>query len=228
MKPYNILKNFETLEEGFNYEQQFKFECKYCHIQFHEKMKNVKIKKYSCPGCGNYEGCEEIFKEGRKKVCYDGINTNDLYEIDKAGNVYSHVGKFKLVTPHEKNGKAHVTFNGDIRRYSIHRLLMHTFKGITESEVLLVRHLNDIPTDNRLENLEWGTYTENGADRSKNHALFLKTVYSLFKRGISIEELSVVCKKEVSYIEHIVYKKSLLDMSPAVIEELVSYDHLIP
>ncbi len=48
------------------------------------------------------------------------------------------------------------------RRY-VHELVLTTFVG-PRPDGMLVRHLNDIPTDNRLENLAWGTKSENQQD----------------------------------------------------------------
>ena len=50
------------------------------------------------------------------------------------------------------------------RKVRIHRLVAETF--IPNSKGLpCVRHLNGVPTDNRAENLAWGTYADNEADK---------------------------------------------------------------
>jgi len=48
--------------------------------------------------------------------------------------------------------------NGKGKNYSIHRLVILAFKG---SSKLTVNHKNGIKTDNRLENLEYCTYSQN-------------------------------------------------------------------
>ena len=45
----------------------------------------------------------------------------------------------------------------------VHRLVLHAFVGECP-ENMEVRHLNSIPTDNRLENLAYGTRSENTID----------------------------------------------------------------
>lgn len=49
----------------------------------------------------------------------------------------------------------------------VHRLVLEAFVGPCP-DGMECRHLNNNPSDNRLENLAWGTKVENGVDRSKN------------------------------------------------------------
>ena len=49
----------------------------------------------------------------------------------------------------------------------VHRLVLETFRG-PRPEGALSRHLNDQPEDNRLENLSWGTTSENTQDAYRN------------------------------------------------------------
>lgn len=62
-----------------------------------------------------------------------------------------------------------VTLWKDNKMYnrSIHRLLAEAFIPNPENKPY-VRHLNDIPSDNRLENLAWGTEKENVEDAKRN------------------------------------------------------------
>ena len=50
------------------------------------------------------------------------------------------------------------------RTYKVHRLVLETFVG-PPSEGQESRHLNGICTDNRLENLAWGSKSQNNNDR---------------------------------------------------------------
>lgn len=59
-----------------------------------------------------------------------------------------------------------VTVNG--RQHSVHRLVCEAFNGPPPFPGALVRHLNDVKTDNRAENLAWGTMKENHADAVRN------------------------------------------------------------
>lgn len=64
---------------------------------------------------------------------------------------------YRRVTLH-REGKQH--------RSTVHRLMATTFIGPVEGKV--VRHLNDVKTDNRIENLAVGTYKDNAADALRN------------------------------------------------------------
>lgn len=85
---------------------------------------------------------------GRQKLRGKLLKQN----TDKAG--------YKRVTLHN---------NGGERKY-VHRLVLETFVGKPE-EHQETRHLNGVRTDNRLENLAWGTSSENNFDivRHGNH-----------------------------------------------------------
>lgn len=58
-----------------------------------------------------------------------------------------------------KNGRYHVR--------KIHRLVLEYFVGLCP-EGMCCRHLNDIKTDYRIENLKWGTPSENQFDAVRN------------------------------------------------------------
>ena len=52
-----------------------------------------------------------------------------------------------------------VTYRG--KNYKIHRLVCEAFHGIPPKSRSIVLHLNESSTDNRPENLRWGTQKEN-------------------------------------------------------------------
>lgn len=51
--------------------------------------------------------------------------------------------------------------NGKTKNYLVHRLILSTFKPVENMEQLDVNHKNGDKLDNRLENLEWCTRSEN-------------------------------------------------------------------
>ena len=87
----------------------------------------------------------------------------DNYLINKNGFVFS-VVKNKFLKP-LTNGRGYRFYvlyhNGKRRCYFRHRLLMITFRPIESTEGMSIDHINGIPGDDRLENLEWVTHSEN-------------------------------------------------------------------
>lgn len=106
----------------------------------------------------------------------------EAYEVSNHGRVRSVTrkvwnGKTMATRPGRilKGGKKpagypYIHFSHDLkqeRRY-VHELVLTTFVGERPSPAHVARHLNDIPSDNRLENLRWGTESDNMFDQSRN------------------------------------------------------------
>ena len=69
----------------------------------------------------------------------------------------------------DKDGYLLVKMNvGGVRiRRPVHILVLEAFVGL-RSPGTQTRHINGIPTDNRLKNLAWGTPKEDAADRERH------------------------------------------------------------
>ena len=99
-------------------------------------------------------------------VGYEG-----LYEVGKDGSVwslnYGRSGQRKqmIPVPYNKYGHLKVVLSkdGENKNYKVHQLLLNTYIPKPSPE-LVVMHIDSKPANNRLENLEWGTYTENNND----------------------------------------------------------------
>ena len=52
--------------------------------------------------------------------------------------------------------------------FMVHILVITAFQGPAPRKGMIVRHLNDVPKDNRNSNLKWGSRTENGIDAIRN------------------------------------------------------------
>lgn len=105
------------------------------------------------------------------------------YSIDHCGRVFSHIkragpfpGKIDQLYKRQIRtalcGKKYLGFNfwlnGKPRTILVHRFLCEAFHGPPPSPKSWVRHLNDDPLDNRVENLCWGTPAENARDARRN------------------------------------------------------------
>lgn len=98
-----------------------------------------------------------------------------LYKVSSIGRVWNVKRNCLHGTRKRKkqviNGRLHLEYvttwlqKGDTRKYaSVHLLMLLAFKGPKPSPAHVCRHLNDIPYDNRIENIEWGTSAENNQE----------------------------------------------------------------
>lgn len=74
----------------------------------------------------------------------------------------------RMLKPTKKsNGYFHITLQGPSgpATLHVHRMVLEAFVGPCP-EGMEALHKNDIQSDNRLENLRWGTHKENCVDRS--------------------------------------------------------------
>ena len=97
----------------------------------------------------------EIFKD---IVDYEG-----LYQISNLGRVKSlKFNKEKLLKPVKRNGYHRFIFYKDYSKtFSLHRLLMLTFKPEEYFEGAVINHIDGDKLNNNLDNLEWCTSKEN-------------------------------------------------------------------
>ncbi len=137
------------------------------------------------------------------------------YYINLKGQVWSDKRKKFLYVGKHPDGYNVVTLfnNGRPHDCIIARLLLTTFVRLPLPGEL-ARHLNDHNTDNRLENLAWGTYKQNFADMVRNgHDNFLGnpklfvldiiSIYSLYAKGfaqVKIAKLYNIKSPQISTI----------------------------
>lgn len=90
------------------------------------------------------------------------INNYENYEVDINGNIFSK--RFNRYLKPYSNGKGYemvrLINNDGPKPFKIHRLLALQFIPNTENKKF-VNHKNGIKNDNRIENLEWCTHSEN-------------------------------------------------------------------
>lgn len=102
-----------------------------------------------------------------------------LYQADDQGNIWSigcigWRGTKKLIPYVQNNGYLKVLLYNNGKRYvaSAHRVILTAFKGAPPTSKHHCCHNNGIKTDNRPENLRWGTAKENKADSIKAGTCF--------------------------------------------------------
>jgi len=90
--------------------------------------------------------------------------------------------------------------NGESHEYTVHRLVLETYVGPRQGD-MLCRHLNGIKTDNRLENLCWGTRSENAQDAIR-HGTFPKPNLGKFGENSASSKLSNLDRRLIFSVFH--------------------------
>lgn len=104
-----------------------------------------------------------MIEEWRPVVGYEG-----RYAVSSLGRV-KNVKRGHILSPgKERDGHLHVELYAGAggKIFKVHRLVAMAFIGPPTGPV--TRHLNGVPDDNRVENLAWGTVSENGLDDVRN------------------------------------------------------------
>ncbi len=201
-KTYPPMKWFDILEyNGSNLANTYKCLC--CNTTFNKLGKKLKEAKEGCPNCGVFEDSTDnpmdiIDKCKPLSSIIEGANN---YFISDRGEVYSTVGRFKQLKLKNKNGYYFFVFQK--KKHPVHRLVLEAFGNPQPQPHFVVRHLNDIPNDNRLENLQWGLQKRNMADKKVNQKRLEEAVRDSYEKGIDIETLSVLTSYSIETLKAI-------------------------
>jgi len=135
--------------------------------------------------CANFKDMTKIHEIWKDIPGYEG-----LYKVSSIGRIKSlprngTINKFKILSHQLSKGYPSLKLcrNNVIVRHTIHRLMAYTFLMDSYFDGAHVNHKNGIPTDNRIENLEWCTPSEN-AQHAWDNGLCKPARYWLGKTGI--------------------------------------------
>ena len=145
------------------------------------------------------------------------------YEVSRTGEVRSFrtsrgfTGTPKILSRiSDKNGYQRLTLcrNGEKKRRGIHQLVAESFLHAARFEGAVVRHLNGNPSDNRVENLKWGTPSENSRDMVRHKRAMnmrpdeeIAEIRRLYDMGFKQREIARVFKASQAYIHEVISRK---------------------
>jgi hypothetical protein len=120
------------------------------------------------------------------------FNYENKYEVSNTGKIRKIKTKRELVGHISRKGYRRVSLSKDNKNtnQTIHRLVIQSFIGDMPNKV--VNHKNGIKTDNRLENLEWVTISEN-TQHSFNNGL------QIHKKGLESPFAKMWVHKEYGF-----------------------------
>lgn len=109
-----------------------------------------------------WEGLYQVSDQGR-------VRSLTRWMINKAGRRQKSTGRM-LKLQHKPAGYPYINLckDGIAKATYVHELVLTAFVGPRPSASHYSRHLDDNPKNNRVENLAWGTPSENSYDKVRN------------------------------------------------------------
>lgn len=133
-----------------------------------------------------WEGLYEVSDRGRVR---------GLDRIIQRGNSSMRIpGRMKVAQAnHDGRLRVHLQRAGSSVKLQVHRLVLQAFVGPCPPG-MECRHLNGDEQDNRVENLRWGTPSENARDRVR-HGTHNRTSRTHCPRGHALEPRNLVARR---------------------------------
>lgn len=137
------------------------------------------------------------------------IESKTNYFVDTEGNIFSSFGckngELKKLKPKlDRYGYYTIglrDMNGKKNHFTVHRLVaLHFIDNDNPQEKTTVNHINNIKTDNRVENLEWMSQADNNRYRFKMGFKVDGSVRTIFDKNDAKDILILFYKDNVSRI----------------------------
>lgn len=159
-----------------------------------------------------------------------------LYQASNLGLIRSLIrwngtnGRILKQKMSDKSGRLHITLckNKIHKTFRVHRLILETFVGPCPPG-MECRHLDGNPTNNRLDNLCWGSHSDNEKDKSRHgtkmnpvwfdnvgskHGMAILTekdipgIRKMFKNGISCIDIAKIYNVSRGCISEVVHNRT--------------------
>jgi len=107
----------------------------------------------------------------------------------------------------------------------VHRIVCETFHGKAPKGKNIVKHADNVKSNNSADNVSWGTPSENMLEFSKTHKLVrhpiatIKTVKRLINRGWTNDRIAQKLKMSDSNVSSIKLGKTHDDVQPYTLEQ---------
>jgi len=133
----------------------------------------------------------EVFAKLPEKI-YPGVGYK--YAISNYGRLYNFNSNIFTSTRPDKDGyrQASLFYNNQRYNIKIHQLVLQAFQPIPKSTNIIPNHLDGHKDNNKIDNLEWATYSENTKHAIENGLLKI-TGEDNYNTTISAEQAKQIC-----------------------------------
>lgn len=154
-----------------------------------------------------YEGRYQASDHGRIRSV-----TRAITQMSRHGTLFTRIFPGRILRPgRNRSGHLSVVLGHGAHGILVHQLVLQTFLGPVPPG-MEVRHLNGDPADNRLENLVYGSRTENILDvyaigrpwrvLTADDALHIRALLDSGERGVSIARIYGVSESAISALKN--------------------------